>query len=81
MPKEAPTGTVTFLFTDIEGLTRLLQELGQATYGVVRRTRTPRSCGAVEWGPRPAASRSTTEGDSFFVAFSERAPEAVARPP
>jgi class 3 adenylate cyclase len=25
-----PTGTVTFLFTDIEGSTRLLQELGDA---------------------------------------------------
>ena len=25
---ELPTGTVTFLFTDIEGSTRLLQELG-----------------------------------------------------
>jgi class 3 adenylate cyclase len=26
---ELPTGTVTFLFTDIEGSTRLLQELGE----------------------------------------------------
>ena len=25
---ELPTGTVTFLFTDIEGSTRLLQDLG-----------------------------------------------------
>ena len=25
---ELPTGTVTFLFTDVEGSTRLLQELG-----------------------------------------------------
>lgn len=29
-----PTGTVTFLFTDIEGSTRLLQSLGDA-YGQV----------------------------------------------
>ena len=28
-----PTGTVTFLFTDIEGSTRLLQEVGDAGYG------------------------------------------------
>ena len=28
MPGDLPTGTVTFLFTDIEGSTRLLQELG-----------------------------------------------------
>jgi len=26
--RELPTGTVTFLFTDIEGSTKLLQELG-----------------------------------------------------
>ena len=28
MHSELPTGTVTFLFTDIEGSTRLLQKLG-----------------------------------------------------
>ena len=27
-----PTGTVTFLFTDIEGSTRLVQDLGPAAY-------------------------------------------------
>ena len=27
-----PRGTVTFLFTDIEGSTRLLHELGEAPY-------------------------------------------------
>jgi class 3 adenylate cyclase len=27
-----PTGTVTFLFTDIEGSTRLLHDLGAARY-------------------------------------------------
>jgi hypothetical protein len=32
---ELPTGTVTFLFTDIEGSTRLLQELGDA-YGSIQ---------------------------------------------
>ena len=31
---ELPTGTVTFLFTDIEGSTRLLQDLGDR-YGAV----------------------------------------------
>jgi class 3 adenylate cyclase len=29
---ELPTGTVTFLFTDVEGSTKLLQELGTETY-------------------------------------------------
>jgi class 3 adenylate cyclase len=27
---DLPTGTITFLFTDIEGSTRLLQELGES---------------------------------------------------
>jgi class 3 adenylate cyclase len=31
--REIPSGTVTFLFTDIEGSTKLLQELGDAAYG------------------------------------------------
>src|SRR5437879_6744387 len=30
--RELPTGTVTFLFTDIEGSTRLLHEFGPETY-------------------------------------------------
>ena len=30
--RELPTGTVTFLFTDVEGSTRLLHELGAAAY-------------------------------------------------
>jgi class 3 adenylate cyclase len=28
--RDSPSGTVTFLFTDIEGSTKLLQELGNA---------------------------------------------------
>jgi DNA-binding NarL/FixJ family response regulator/class 3 adenylate cyclase len=31
-PQDRPTGTVTFLFTDIEGSTRLLKEVGHAAY-------------------------------------------------
>lgn len=34
---ELPTGTVTFLFTDIEGSTRLLQELGERYRAVQER--------------------------------------------
>ena len=33
-----PTGTVTFLFTDIEGSTRLLKKLGRDRYGEVLST-------------------------------------------
>jgi len=32
---QLPGGTVTFVFTDIEGSTRLLQELGDEGYGLV----------------------------------------------
>ncbi|TML16022.1 MAG: adenylate/guanylate cyclase domain-containing protein [Actinobacteria bacterium] len=68
-----PHGTVTFLFTDIEGSTRLLQELGDG-YGDVlaehRRTLREEFArhGGVEVG---------TEGDSFFVAFA-KASDALA---
>ena len=32
MRRELPTGTVTFVFTDVEGSTRLLHELGAESY-------------------------------------------------
>jgi class 3 adenylate cyclase len=32
---DLPTGTVTFLFTDVEGSTRLLDELGVEAYGAL----------------------------------------------
>jgi class 3 adenylate cyclase len=32
MPRDLPSGTVTFLFTDVEGSTKLLHELGPAGY-------------------------------------------------
>ena len=35
-PVARPTGTITFLFTDIEGSTRLLQELGAEAYEIGR---------------------------------------------
>ena len=68
-----PTGTVTFLFTDIEGSTRLVQQIG-AGYASILETQQRLlreafgSHGGVELG---------TEGDSFFVVFPT-APEAVA---
>ena len=68
-----PPGTVTFVFTDIEGSTRLVDQLGpawDAVLGLHRRTlrRAFRRHHGVEMG---------TEGDSFFVAFGD-APSAVA---
>jgi predicted ATPase/class 3 adenylate cyclase len=68
-----PDGTVTFLFTDIEGSTRLLQELGDEYADVLadhRRTLRAEFArhGGVEVG---------TEGDAFFVAFA-KASDALA---
>jgi predicted ATPase len=70
---DLPTGTVTLLFTDIEGSTRLLDELGDA-YGDVfaehqRALRAAfQSRGGIE---------VSTHGDAFFYAF-ERATDAAA---
>src|SRR5271157_4761105 len=67
MPRtvELPTGTVTFLFTDIEGSTRLLQSLG-ASYSDVLSEHHRLLREAVEGaGGVPIG----TEGDSLFAAF------------
>ena len=64
-PADLPTGTVTFLFTDIEGSTRLLQELGEG-YRVVqdRHAELVREAIGTEGG-----HEVRTEGDSFFATF------------
>jgi class 3 adenylate cyclase len=68
-----PGGTVTFLFTDIEGSTRLLQELGDAYGDVVRdhRRLLREHLGA------QAGTEVDTQGDAFFYSFP-RARDAVA---
>jgi class 3 adenylate cyclase len=68
-----PGGTVTFLFTDIEGSTRLLQELGDAYGSVVgdHRLLLREHLGAT------GGSEVDTQGDAFFYSFS-RARDAVA---
>jgi predicted ATPase/class 3 adenylate cyclase len=63
---ELPTGTVTFLFTDIEGSTRLLQELGPDEYDRVQDQHAESLRRAIA-GHRGTEIR--TEGDSFFVVF------------
>src|SRR5260221_5854187 len=73
MRKDFPTGTVTFLFTDMEGSPRLLQALGPEYRAVLERPqaliRAALSAhGGVEVG---------TEGDSFFAVFRS-ASDAVA---
>ena len=70
---ELPVGTVTFLFTDIEGSTGLLKQLRER-YGEAlgEHQRILRETFAAHEG-----HEIDTEGDSFFVAF-RRAKEAVA---
>ncbi|MFN2484595.1 MAG: adenylate/guanylate cyclase domain-containing protein [Candidatus Limnocylindria bacterium] len=70
---DLPTGTVTFLFTDVEGSTRLLQALGRAFPSVLERHhRILRDAIA-----RHRGREVSTEGDAFFVVFRS-APDAVA---
>jgi class 3 adenylate cyclase len=68
-----PSGTVTFVFTDIEGSTRLLQELGDGYADVSRDHRQiVRAAFAARNG-----TEIDTQGDSFFFSFT-RARDAVA---
>jgi len=71
---QLPGGTVTFVFTDIEGSTRLLQELGDVDYGHVSadHRRLVRETFGVHGG-----TEIDTQGDAFFFSFP-RARDAVA---
>jgi len=73
-----PTGTVTFLFTDIEGSTRLLHELGADGYAAAldEHRRVLRAAFAANGGVE-----CDTQGDAFFFAFPtvQGAIEAVVR--
>src|SRR5881397_1621615 len=63
--RELPSGTVTFLFSDIEGSTRLLQELGDDYVGLLQdHRRIVRDAVRDHQG-----TEINTEGDSFFVVF------------
>jgi peptide/nickel transport system substrate-binding protein len=67
-----PKGTVTMLFTDIEGSTRLVRQLG-ASYGeVLAEHRRILRASFDEFGGR----EMDTQGDAFFVAF-DRARHAL----
>src|ERR671937_619076 len=68
-----PSGTVTFLFTDIEGSTRLLHELGDAYADVLAEHRRVLR----EAFARHGGVEVDTQGDAFFVAFA-RASDALA---
>ena len=66
MRRDLPTGTVTFVFTDIEGSTRMLEELGADAYGELL-SRHHEACRAA-WA-RHGGVEVDTAGDAFFVAF------------
>jgi class 3 adenylate cyclase len=66
LARELPSGTVTFLFTDVEGSTRLLHELGAERYAeaLAEHRRVLREAFAAHDGVEV-----DTQGDAFFVAF------------
>ena len=74
MRRELPSGTVTFLFTDVEGSTRLLHELGAEEYAdaLADHRRVIREACTSEGGVEV-----DTQGDAFFFAFPT-APGALA---
>ena len=69
---ELPTGTVTFLFTDIEGSTGLLKQLGEGYAAVLAEHHRILRKAVAEQGGREIDN----QGDSFFFAF-ERAYAAL----
>jgi predicted ATPase len=74
MARELPTGTVTFVFTDVEGSTRLLHELGPEEYAhaLAEHRRLVRAAFRAQGGVEV-----DTQGDAFFYAFAD-AQQAVA---
>jgi predicted ATPase/class 3 adenylate cyclase len=64
--RDLPSGTVTFLFTDVEGSTRLLYEVGAEAYAAAlaeHRRAIREACS------RNGGVEVDTEGDAFFAAF------------
>jgi predicted ATPase/class 3 adenylate cyclase len=68
MASQLPTGTVTFLFTDVEGSTRLLHELGEEAYAkaLAEHRRLLRAAFS-----RHGGVEVDTQGDAFFYAFPQ----------
>src|SRR4051812_10905752 len=72
---EQPSGTVTLLFSDIEGSTRLLADLGRERYAELLGEHRRLLMEAFE--PR-GGYVVDNEGDSFFVAFASATAAVVA---
>ena len=71
--RDLPSGTVTFLFTDIEGSTSLLQELGDGYAAALAEHRDVLRAAFSAHG----GVEVDTQGDAFFAAFA-RASDAVS---
>src|SRR6266571_6565730 len=67
-----PMGTVTLLFTDMEGSTRLLQQVGERYTDLLEEYRQLLRAAFHQWN----GNIVDTQGDAFFVAFA-RATDAV----
>ncbi len=74
MRSELPTGTVTFVVTDVEGSTKLLHELGAESYAeaLLEHRRVVREASSANDGVEV-----DTQGDAFLVVFPT-APGALA---
>src|SRR2546423_6552256 len=71
--RNLPSGTVTFLFTDVEGSTRLLHEMGDAYADALAEHRQMLRKAFARHG----GVEVDTQGDAFFIAFA-RASDALA---
>ncbi len=71
--RDLPGGTVTLLFTDIDGSTHLLQQLGKRYAEMLAECRHLLRAAFHRW----AGHEVDTQGDAFFVAFA-RATDAVS---
>jgi WD40 repeat protein/class 3 adenylate cyclase len=70
---DLPAGTVTFLFTDIQGSTELLKQLGESYASLLADQRRILRAAFEHWDGREI----DTQGDAFFASFP-RATQAVA---
>src|SRR5947209_16780478 len=70
--RQLPEGTITLLFTDIEGSTQLLQQLGDRYASVLAESRRLLRAAFQQWNGHEV----DMQGDAFFVVFT-RATDAV----
>ena len=78
MRDDLPTGTVTFLFTDVEGSTKLLHDLGPARYAeaLAEHRQILRDAVSAYGGVEV-----DTQGDALFIAFPTPAAASLRRGP